>query len=243
MGPISDSLYHAIVKHVADSLAATQQTTKSSDADVMTKLRDFYDVSWNHLLAVAGVIGTVAFAYLGFAFPIYQNWKLKRDEKKLQEDFESKIENAKAALKVDFDTKVLSAQEDLRKKFADDIDNRTKEQNQKLDEQIHYVEGLMIVIFGVGQQRDGKIEEATYSFFYGLKFLLQAKSTDNINSTLEFLSDIAKTLRKKSLPQIFRRAVGSIAEYFKEVAELAIYNKEVSQKISELKTAFENLPE
>ncbi|MET3025920.1 hypothetical protein ABXT06_04530 [Flavobacterium sp. UW10123] len=174
------------VKPIAEATVNNSNDT----LEILSKVNEFYDSSWNKLLYVlSGAFAVLAIA-VPFVIQYIQNKTIKASEKELENKIIDEIKKAKKSITQDLITA---------------FDAKTKEYDIKLRKLNDELSGMVMDINGINHLGKTEFFEAFQSFVYSLDYYLNAGVNYNTKLCLENLTTCLKELEQEDIEELRER--------------------------------------
>lgn len=186
MIPLLQTVARLVIDTIAQHLAVTEKPV-SETLEILSKVNEFYDSSWNKLLFVL----SAAFAILAIIVPIaiqyIQNKSIKASEKELENKIIEEIEKARKEIK----NELINA---LNEKI-EEYDIKLKKSNDELS-------GMIMHINGINSFEDKEFILAFQSFVYAFGYNIDGDVKYQLELNLENILWCLQELTQESIEEL-----------------------------------------
>jgi len=182
-----------------DSLKSVVNSIKIEDyksLDVISKVHNFYDSSWNKLIWFVSIIGGV----FAFVWPYYLSAQQKKELQLNKDDFKNYVDNkvieseivVKRSNKTEINNSLVEFEKEMNKSFA------SIKTDQSID--ISKLYAMTYFLQATRFYKDGKFLHALKSYSSSLKYQIASKSNKQIAKTLHNITNSIGQVENNSIP-------------------------------------------
>lgn len=222
------ALLQIVAKPVTDTISkqvAVIEKPKSDTLEILSKVNEFYDSSWNKLIFL--LVG--AFTILGIIVPFiiqhFQSKALKASEKQLENEINIRITEAK---------------EEIRKEMVEELSTQMKKYKEEVDFNFDSISGIMVHSQAVGLLEKERFYEALNHFTIALGRYNRCNDKNNIIIILNQIATCLENLTTEEIDRFKSNKFSSLMQRIKatyEKNDLTIIKdktKELKRKLNAL---------
>ena len=213
------------LKKQNDSLAKRLNEIEKNDyksIEVIEKVNDFYDRSWNKLIVFLSIIGSILLVVLPYYMSKNQDEKINLKTKEFEAFTEKKVD--------ELETKILNFHQEQFEKLKTEILLSQDGLNDNLNAEIKHVQSYIFALRGMLSEKDDNYNLFFKHYIISLNMLIDLEKTKEVESVINALNQrittciSKKIILKKNIQTRFENLISSLEKNYSEILFDSIEN-------------------